>query len=126
MKYIKLFEIKRSKRENFNTFFFIPHTTVELVELAIKKLDIDDKVKNEIIKDGYILSGLYVVEGEECGGVYIGILPEYNTDANYEYWICTLKNDVPSGYNEYIRDGYIYGGEIRVEDYEITAIRYNI
>ena len=66
------------------------------------------------------------MKNENCNGIYIGILPKYNDNANYEYWICNERNDVKSGYEEYTRDGYKYGGELRIEDYEIAAIIYNL
>lgn len=127
MRYIKTYEIKRQKqkRKGYNTFYYVPYNDEETINLLFNiKLNIDNNVKREIFDDlkRYLFNDIK----RYSAGFYIGILPKY-METNYQYWICTPDyNNKQNGYDEFINDKYIFGGDMKFEDYELNAMNYNL
>ena len=56
-------------------------------------------------------------------GIFIGI-SEVNKYQQFQYGI--PNHSKIDTYNLFLKFGYAYGGEIKVEDWEISSIKYNL
>ena len=95
-----------------------------LISLAVQKISTTNEVKQQIMNDK---TGLFNKISQH-NGLFIGI----KNNKNYPYEYGVVVNETYSKkrmYDLFINDNlteYIYGGEIRLEDWEIAANKYNL
>jgi len=131
MKYIKKFE---SKSKINGIFYFIPYIDEHLAKMAIKKLDISDSLKSTILNYAELFDNLgsdAVVKYNK--GFFIGILNKQTKKdimvgrSPWSFCCCTRLYNKKKGYISYLSvDDYSYGGEIKLDDIEIDADKYNL
>jgi hypothetical protein len=117
MKYIKIYEDMKTP---FSYFYYISYIDKTLFKLAINKMPIENKLKIEIIKDSKTFINKYHI------GVFICTPDYYIYETSYTYYTVSNSKDFKNGYDLYIKNDAIYKGEIKLEDYEIAAIKYNL
>ena len=121
-KFNKAYENKGKNKISIFTFipffYYIPYTDKTLFELAVNKISIRDKLKTQIIED----SNNFIMLGR------IGFFISIFSHTYYTYYSVDDSEELEIGYSHYIRNykNIIYKGEIKLEDYEIAANKYNL
>jgi len=111
MKYIKTYENKNS-----GVFYYIPYTN-ELFEIAINKLPTSEEIKKKIIKE---------IDYRKFNiGIYISIPGVYSC-TTFSYYKVSDRNDKIKAEELYLSYDFTFKGEIKLEDWDITAYKYNL
>jgi hypothetical protein len=116
MKYIKTYENK-----NRGVFYYIPYTN-ELFEIAINKLPISEEIKKVIIK--VIISDWLGMRKFDIG-IYIS-MPGVYSCTTFSYYKVSDREDKIKAEELYLKHDFTFKGEIKLEDWEITAYKYNL
>lgn len=121
----KIFEKLGKKSQG--VFYFIPYVDKSLAIISIKKLNISNKSKKLILECEELFESLEsdrVIRGNI--GFFIGI--SNNLTYPISFWACSGENDKDKAYRTFMESNidYFYGGEILLEDWEISTNMYNI
>jgi len=128
MKHIKTYNIITEKQGAQNFFYYIPYTDEALVLLAIEKIDMAKELKQKMISTESQRTFGFLPRLCDPTSKNIGIFICIGYIASgYQYFIC--KNDADKEYGYKILSEnlkYVYKGEIKLEDWEIAANKYNL
>lgn len=134
MKFLKTFESKKFEKR----FWKIQPTSSEYMEVALNKVGMpEDAVyynlminlrnelskvdmfsgKNELCKDDQIRYGPGGWMFHNDGTLFLSLTMEYGEP----FWSYNINSPA-----KYVNNGYEYKGEIRVEPWEIEAMKYNL
>ena len=117
MKYIKTYE-----KIDSNIYYFIPYVDKALIIMAIKKLKTTDRTKDKILNAGFfseIKKDTFIRDG-------IGLFIRIKSNGDFSYWPCDKNNTKTKAIDHYNSSGFVYGGKVELEDWEIAANKYNL
>jgi len=110
-------------------YYFIPYIDESLVALAIEKINTSKKIKDLIFRDSASFWENINSDNAQNYGVGCFITIKNSDIQPFTYWVCSLANTKEKAFLHFERDrevNWVYGGEIRLEDWEISANKYNL
>jgi hypothetical protein len=117
--------MKYLEKYNFNRIYYhIPYNTESLIKLAINKLQIPKTTLDKILACDELFENLQTDINchKNVKGCFIVI--EFKKFSGY--WIITKKNSMTDAIKFFKETNDINGGVIKLEDWEISANKYNL
>ena len=109
-------------KDILGSFFYIPYSDMNLIEVAIDKLKLGPKLKNNILlglKDKPKTATILLAFSKS-------VINRSGNESDWGYWSCDSDKRRSEGEHFFMSWHMTYMGEILLEPYEIEANKYNL